>query len=85
MKHLAHENKFAAFVAVANAVADHALAEHGRKFGREVAYLIGVREKDEVRLGGLDHLLEGDAVSIGRVGFEQIVLNEQDFRDVLLR
>src|SRR6266481_4158213 len=44
LEHLAYENELAAIVAVADAVADHALAEHGREFGREVAHLVRMRK-----------------------------------------
>ncbi len=46
LEHLADEDEFAGFVAVGDAVADHAFAEAGGKFGGEVADLIGVREED---------------------------------------
>ena len=50
-------------------IADHALAERGGEFGSEVADLIGVGEEDEIGLGGVDDLLEGDAETVGRVVF----------------
>ena len=39
-----------------------------------------MREQHQLRLRGLDRLLQCDAISIGRVGFEQVVLDLQDFR-----
>ena len=53
LKHLAHEDQLAVFVAVADAVADHAFAEHGGELGSEIADLIGVREEDQIGLGGI--------------------------------
>ncbi len=82
LEHLADENKFVAFFAEADAVGDHALAEHGGEFGSEVAHLIGVREQNQIGLGGLDDLRQSEAVAVGRVGFEQIVLDEQNFGDI---
>jgi hypothetical protein len=70
LKHLAHENQLAAFVAIANAVANHAFAEHGGKLGREVANLVGVREEHQIGLSGVDDLRESCAVSIWRVRFQ---------------
>ena len=82
LKHLPHENEFAAFVAVADAVADHAFAEHGRQLRREVAHLIGMRKQNQFRLRRFDHLLQRDAESIRGVGFEQVVFHLQHFGDV---
>ena len=42
LKHLADENQFAPFIAVADAVTNHALAEHGGKLWREIADLVSV-------------------------------------------
>jgi hypothetical protein len=64
LKHLPHENEFAAFVAVTDAVADHALAEHGGKFRGEIAHLIGVRKQHQVRFRGVDDLLERNAIAV---------------------
>ena len=58
MKHLPHENEFAVFVAVRDAVADHAFIKRRGELGREIADLIGVREQHQVGLGGFDHLAE---------------------------
>ena len=82
LEHLADKDEFAGFVAVADAVADHAFAELSGELGREVADLIGVREENQIGLGGLDDLLERDAVTVGRVGFQQVVLDEENFGDV---
>ena len=48
LKHLAHEDQVAVFVAVADAVADHSLAERGGQLRREVAHLIGVRQQNQI-------------------------------------
>jgi hypothetical protein len=82
LKHLADEDELAAFILVGDAVADHSLPQHRGEFRREVADLIGVREENEIRLRGLDDLLERDAVAVGRVVFEQVVLDEQNFSNV---
>ena len=82
LEHLADEDEFAGFVAVADAVADHAFAERSCEFGSEIADLISVREKDEIGFGGVDDLLESDAVAVGRVGFEEVVFDLEDFGDV---
>ncbi len=79
LKHLAHKNQFPVFVAVADAVANHAFAERRGQLGREIAHLISVRQQHQIGLGLRDHLLESDGVAIGRVRREQIVLNEQHF------
>ena len=39
-------------------------------------------EEDEVGLGGVDDLLEGEAIAVGRVGFEEVVFDGEDFGDV---
>src|SRR5579872_995865 len=44
-----------------------------------------MREKDEIGLGGFDDLLESDAVAVGRIVFEQIIFDQQNFGDVLGR
>ena len=41
-----------------------------------------MRKQNEIGLGGLDHLFEGDRVAVGGVGFEQIVFDTQDFGDI---
>ena len=46
LEHLADEDEVAVFVAVADAVADHAFAERRGELGGEIAHLIGVREED---------------------------------------
>src|SRR5215471_10483523 len=85
LEHLANENEPAAFVAIADRVADHAFAEHGCEFRSEVAHLIGVGEKDQIRFRRLDYLLERDAEPVGRVVFEQPVLHLQNLGDVFRR
>ena len=39
-------------------------------------------KEDEIGLGGIDDLLECDAITIRRVGLEQIVFDYEDFGDV---
>ena len=85
LEHLADKDEFAGFVAVADAVADHAFAELSGELGSEVADLIGVREEDQVGLGGFDDLLQRDAVTVGRVGFQQVVFDEENFGHVFGR
>src|SRR5882762_2568273 len=85
LEHLAYENELAALVAVADAVADHAFAEHGREFRREVAHLVRVRKQNQIRLRRFDDLLQCHAISIRRIRFEQIVFDAQNFRDVFSR
>src|SRR6266481_1087838 len=82
LEHLPHEHEFAAVIAVADAIANHALAEHGRELWREVAYLIRMRKQNQIRVGAFDHLLQRRAKTIWRVGFEQVVLYTQNFRDI---
>src|ERR1700693_2591531 len=67
LKHLAHENQLAAFVAITNAIANHSFAKPGGKVGREVANLIRVREQHQIGLGGVDDLRESNTVSIRSV------------------
>src|SRR5207302_6123822 len=66
LEHLAHENELATLVAVTNAVADHAFAEHGREFGSKVANLIGVGKQNQIGLGAFDYLFQRDAIAIRR-------------------
>ena len=82
LKHLPHENEFAAFVAVADAIPDHAFADHRSEFRREVAHLVRMRKQNQFRLGACDHLFQRDAKTICRVRFEQVVLNFQNFGDI---
>src|SRR5579859_3035366 len=81
LKHLADENEFAALVAIADAIADHSLAEHCGEFRREIADLIRVRKQNEIGLCGFDGLLERDTVSVGRVVGEKIVIDGKNFGD----
>ena len=83
LEHLPHKNELPAFVAVANAIADHALADHGREFWREVAHLVGVRKQNQIWLGAFDYLFQCDAKAIWRVRFEQVMFDAQYFRDIL--
>src|SRR6266704_3598601 len=85
LKHLTNEDEFPAFLAVADAVADHALRKRGREFRREVTHLVGVGKQNQIRLRRDDDLLQRDAVAIWRIGLEQIVLDFQYFRDILCR
>src|SRR5207253_613792 len=62
LEHLAHKNQFAAFAAETHAIADHTLAEHRCQFRSEVAHLISVGEKDNVRPGGVNDLFQRDAI-----------------------
>ncbi len=48
----------------ADAVADHSFAKHGRKFGREIADLVGMREQDQIWLRGFDDLFQYRAKAI---------------------
>ena len=38
-----------------------------------------MREQDQVGLGGFDYLLQGYAIAVGGVGFEQVVFDEENF------
>ena len=49
LEHLANEDEIAGFVAVADAVTDHAFAEIGGEFGSEIADLVGVGERGRDR------------------------------------
>ena len=82
LKHLADKHELSAFVSKANAVADHTLPEHRRELGCEIAHLVGVREKDQVWLGRFHHLLQCNAKTVRRIGFEQIMLDQKDLGDV---
>ena len=50
---------------------------------REIAHLIGVRQQHEIRLRAFDHLAQRDAIAVRRVFLEQIVLDQQDFVELL--
>ena len=79
LEHLAHENQFAVFVAIADAIANHSFLHGSRELGSEVAHLVGVRQENEVGLGGFDRLAQGERETVRRVLFEQIVFGEQHF------
>src|SRR5215467_10477867 len=79
LEHLSHKNELPTFVAVADTVANHAFAKHGGEFGSEIADLIGMRKQNEIGLCGFDDLLESNTEAFRRVGFEQIMLDEQNF------
>src|SRR2546429_1407332 len=85
LEHLTHENELATLVAVTNAVADHALAEHGCELRREVAHLVGVGEQNQIRLGTFHYLFQRDAIAVRRVRFEQVMFDGQDFGDIFRR
>ena len=85
LKHLAHEDEFAVLVAVADAIADHSLAHRRGELGREIANLVGVRQQDQIGLRAFDHLAQRERVSVGRVFFEQVVLDEQHFVELCRR
>ena len=78
---MADENEFAAFAAVADAVANHSFAEQRREFRRKIADLIRMREQDEIGLRGFDDLLERDAISVWSVVGEQFIFDGENFRD----
>ena len=82
LEHLAHEDQPAVFVAVADAIADHALAERRGQLRREIAHLVGVRQQHQVGLGLRDRLAERDGEAVGRVVFEQVVLDQQHFGEL---
>jgi hypothetical protein len=79
LKHLADENQFAVFVAVVDAVADHAFSERSGELGSEITDLISVRHEDEVGLRGFDYLVQGERKSVGRVFIQEIVFDEKYF------
>jgi len=57
LEHLSNENQLTAFVAIPDAVADHAFAEYGGELWSKVTHLIGVWKQNEIGLGGFDDLL----------------------------
>src|SRR6516165_10000857 len=79
LKHLADKHKLSTLVPKADAVADHTLAEHRRELGREIAHLIGMREKDQVWLRRFDDLSERDGVAVRCVVLQQVLVDEEDF------
>ncbi len=56
LKHLAHKNNFVAFFMKSDTIRDHAFAQHSRKFGGEIAHLIGVRKQNKIRFRRTDDL-----------------------------
>src|SRR5260370_41299609 len=50
LEHLAPENELATFIAIADAVSDHAFATHGGQFRPEIAHLIPLPKKNQIRL-----------------------------------
>src|SRR5690349_11461272 len=66
LEHLPDENELAAFIAVADGVADHAFAKHSGELRSKVANLVGMRKQNKVRLGRFNDLLEGNAETVGR-------------------
>ena len=55
----------------------------GGELGREIADLIGVREQDQVGFRGFDHLAEREREAVGRVFFEQVVFDGEDFVELV--
>src|SRR6266852_5538255 len=47
--------------AIADAIANHAFAEHGSELRREVAHLVRVWKQNQIRLGAFDDLFQRDA------------------------
>src|SRR5262249_4655381 len=82
LEHLTDEDELATFAAAADAVANHALAEHGGEFRCKVADLISVREEHEVRLDGFDDLFKSNAKAIGSISVQQVMLDQQNFGDI---
>ncbi len=44
-----------------------------------------MRKEHQVRLGRFDDLLQRQAIAVGRVVLQQVMLHEQNFRDILRR
>src|SRR5260370_1815467 len=74
LKHLTNEDEAPAFLAVADAVADHALAKRGRGFRREVTHLVGVGKQNQIRLRRDADLLQRDPLPLRRIRLAQILL-----------
>src|SRR5262249_34928006 len=85
LKHLPDEDQLASFVAIAHAIADHPFAERGGQLRREVADLIGMRKENQIGPGGFDDLFERDAVAIGGVSVQQVVLDENNLGNTFRR
>src|SRR5712692_3389744 len=64
LKHLPHENELATLAAVTNAIADHAFAEHGSNFWREVAHLVSMWKQNQIWFGAFDYLFQRHAIPI---------------------
>ena len=79
LKHLADENQLSIFMPVADAIANHSLAQRGRELRREVAHLVCVWEEDQIRLRRFDHLTQCNRKPIRRVFFKQVVFDQQNF------
>ena len=69
----------------ADAIRDHAFAHHGRQLGSKIAHLIGVRKQNQVGFRRGNDLRQRERISIGRVGFEEVMLYQQNFRDIFAR
>ena len=85
LEHLAHKDQLPVFIAIADAIADHALAERSGQLGREIAHLVSVREEDQIGLGLRDGLLQRERKSVWRIAVEQVVLDEQNFLELDMR
>ncbi len=83
LEHLAGEQQLAAFVLVADGVADERAVQRGGKLGSEVAHLVGVRHQHQSRLLLLDELLERRDEAVGSVGLQLCRLQVVDLRDFL--
>ena len=80
---MAHEDEFAVLVAIADAVADHALAQQGGELGSEIAHLVGVRKENQIGFGAIRSPAQGERRIRRRVVFEQVVFDEQNFGEFL--
>ncbi len=72
-------------MAETNAIADHGLAKRGGKLWRKIANLVGVRKQNQVRLSRFNHLLQRDTIPVRGVILQQVVFDQQHFRDILSR
>ena len=70
-------------MAIGDAVADHSFL-HGRsELRREIANLIRVRQQHEIRFRAFDHLPQRERVGVRRVLREQVVLDEENFVELV--